>query len=113
MKAAQLLRHQTWSMSEESKNKLRDKRKTFRHSEETKQKLAEASRRRGQTEATKQKLRELNYKPICTPNGVFASRTHLAQQIQQDLGLSSLYYAFKKVDFWRKKFPNDYYYIKK
>jgi uncharacterized membrane-anchored protein YjiN (DUF445 family) len=112
MREAHLLRHQTYIMSEETKAKLREKRKSFKHSEETKQKLAEASRRRGQTEATKQKLRELNYKPIHTPNGVFPSRTALAQRIQQDLGLNSLNYALKKVSFWCKKYPKHYYYIK-
>jgi hypothetical protein len=56
--------------------------------------------------------RAKNKGPIHTPNGVFPTRYALAEHLYAVLGLSSINMAIRKIDYWCKVYPNDYYFIK-
>ena len=122
--------------AEERLNRSNAQKKRFLNnpvSNETRQKISKSNLNRKLTDEQKQNLKEgwkklkesgwvpknkgqpkpSQWKSIVTPNGIFPSKKALAERIFKDMNLSSVGYAGSKIDYWLKKFPDHYYYLKK
>ncbi len=112
---AQKLRHLKNPTSEETKQKIREKNLNKKRTEEQKETMRkgwEKLKSSGWVSKNKGESNPSLWKRIVTPNGIFPSKKALAERIQKDLNLSSVAYANQKVNYWLKKYPNDYYYEK-
>ena len=78
----------------------------YKHNNERRANISEGAKKRWANTSVRNtsKATETRRKPVMTPQGVFPSRITAAKALD---------ISDQKLDRWLKKYPNDYYYIKK